>query len=179
MWQIFESCMTDFFFFYHYPLFGWQFGQTENSWFKFLILNILKTLLHCFISSSILIPFHVPYFFILEINSKFCHSLKFSIHVNFFKKALCSGTLWTHQSIFFNLFWIMRNLLSFFKYFFLTAFISHLSESLVFWILALLFYIPYLLNLFYILYFFLLHIFFLGKFLSFISKLLICFPFVG
>lgn len=75
-----------FFFFYHYPLFGWQFGQTENSWFKFLILNILKTLLHCFISSSILIPFHVPYFFILEINSKFCHSLKFSIHVNFLKK---------------------------------------------------------------------------------------------
>ena len=74
------------FFFYHYPLFEWQFSQTENSWFKFLILNILKTLLHCFISSSILIPLHEPYFFILEINSKFCHSLKFSIHVNLKKK---------------------------------------------------------------------------------------------
>ena len=124
-----------------------------------MILNILKTLLHCFISSSILIPLHEPYFFILEINSKFCHSLKFSIHVNLKKKALCSGTLWTHQSIFFNLFWIMRNLLSFFKYFFLTAFISHLSESLVFWILALLFYTPYLLNLFlYPLFLFITHI---------------------
>lgn len=53
----------------------------------------------------------------------------------------------------------MRNLLSFFKYFFLTAFISHFSESLVFWILALLIYLLYLLNLFlYPLFLFLTHI---------------------
>lgn len=122
-----------------FELFEWQFGQIENSWFKFLILSILKTLLHCFISSSVLIPFHVPYFFTLEINSKFCHSLKFSIHVNLEKSPMLWNSMDPSNLFFLNLFWIMRNLLSFFKYFFLTAFISHLSEFLVFWILALLF----------------------------------------
>ena len=86
-----KACMAENFFiwiFIVFELFEWQFGQIENSWFKFLILSILKTLLHCFTSSSVLIPFHVPYFFTLEINSKFCHSLKFSIHVNLEKSPM-------------------------------------------------------------------------------------------
>ena len=127
MWQIFES------------LYGWEFFLSLPSvWMtvwpnrKFLIQILysqyFENITSFFISSSVLIPFHVPCFFILEINSKFCHSFKFSRHVSL------SPMLWNSMEpsnlflfVCFNLFWIMRNLLSFFKYFFLTAFISHFS----------------------------------------------------
>lgn len=97
-----KACMADNFF-YYYPLFEWQFGQIENSWFKFFT-QYFENITPFFISSSVLIPFHVPCFFILEINSKFCHSFKFSIHVSL--SPMPWNSMDPSNLFFFNLFWI-------------------------------------------------------------------------
>lgn len=114
--------------FYHYLLFKWQFGQIENSWFKLFILSIWKTLLHCFISSSVLIPFHVPCFFILEINSKFCHSFKFSIHVSL------SPMLWNSMDPSNLFFFFFLSLLNYEKFTLIfQVFLSHCFYIPFFW----------------------------------------------
>ena len=184
MWQIFESLYGwEFFFiwiFILFELFEWQFDQIENSWFKFLILSILKTLLHCFISSSVLIPFHVPYFFILEINSKFCDSLKFSIHVNFEKSPMLWNSMDPSNPFF-------KSLLNYEKFtlifqVFLTAFFFLIPS---FWISCILDPSTFVLASLSLKLIFISSISFsytysfLESFFSFISKLLICFPFVG
>ena len=117
----------------------------------------MKTLPHRLCASSVLTPLYVLSSFILEIIKIILnfviHGLKFfyALCVRVFKKIIYVFMLWHSMGIkfVFHLFLIMGNLLYyFFKYFFLSTFIFFLYKSPIFWILALLFYLAYLLTLF-------------------------------